>query len=150
MIEKNNLKYVSSSYVGPEYSLFYESNHRPSQRGYHAWLWSLYHRPSNDLSDSFITAYNRLDSQGFEGRLRYPILHPLKASPQRELSSLSKLQACRCHFTKMYIYPSPTLHKYFDPDASETITERTLDYCRECEYWYKGRGARHNASNTNP
>jgi hypothetical protein len=38
---------------------FYNSNHRPSQRGYQVWwLWSLYHRPSNDLSKSFTSAYN--------------------------------------------------------------------------------------------
>ena len=53
-IEKNHLKYVSSSYVRCKYSLFYDFSHRSSQRRYQAWLWSLYHRPSNDLSQSFI------------------------------------------------------------------------------------------------
>ena len=70
LIQKKHLKYVSSSYVRLEYSLFYDFNRRSSQRRYQAWLWPLYHRPSNDLSESFTTAYNRLDSQEIEGRLR--------------------------------------------------------------------------------
>ncbi|KAF8798711.1 hypothetical protein BYT27DRAFT_7228292 [Phlegmacium glaucopus] len=36
----------------------------------------------------------------------------------------------------------PNCKRYFDPDATEKITLRTPDYCRECEYWFKGAGAR--------
>ncbi|KAF9475547.1 hypothetical protein BDN70DRAFT_813977, partial [Pholiota conissans] len=36
----------------------------------------------------------------------------------------------------------PECKRYFGPDASETITLRTPEYCRECEYWYKGPGSR--------
>ncbi|KAF9566760.1 hypothetical protein CPC08DRAFT_82584 [Agrocybe pediades] len=37
----------------------------------------------------------------------------------------------------------PNCKRYYDPDASETITGRSTEYCHECEYWFKGHGARH-------
>ncbi|KAF8161098.1 hypothetical protein B0H34DRAFT_366145 [Crassisporium funariophilum] len=36
----------------------------------------------------------------------------------------------------------PNCKRYFDPDAKETITVRSPEFCRECEYWFKGPGAR--------
>ncbi|KDR75889.1 hypothetical protein GALMADRAFT_512444 [Galerina marginata CBS 339.88] len=36
----------------------------------------------------------------------------------------------------------PNCKRYFEPDATETITKKTPDYCPECEYWFKGAGAR--------
>ena len=32
--------------------------------------------------------------------------------------------------------------KYFDPDASQTITRKTSDWCGHCTYWFKGEGAK--------
>ncbi|KAF9531653.1 hypothetical protein CPB83DRAFT_79529 [Crepidotus variabilis] len=32
--------------------------------------------------------------------------------------------------------------RYFDPDASQHVTNRTGDYCVQCMYWFKGEGAR--------
>ncbi|EIM81248.1 uncharacterized protein STEHIDRAFT_66971 [Stereum hirsutum FP-91666 SS1] len=31
--------------------------------------------------------------------------------------------------------------KFLGPDAAETITARTEEYCSECHYWYRGPGA---------
>ncbi|PPQ98632.1 hypothetical protein CVT24_003965 [Panaeolus cyanescens] len=36
----------------------------------------------------------------------------------------------------------PQCRRYYDPDASEKITLKTSDFCRECEYWFKGPGSR--------
>ena len=102
LIEKSHLKYVSSSYVRLKVSLFYNFN--CSQGRYPLyWLWSLYHRPSNDLSKSLTTAYNRLDSQAVTRRLQGSFLHELTVSP-KELSSLSKLYSRRCLYKEIYIH----------------------------------------------
>ncbi|KIM40126.1 hypothetical protein M413DRAFT_73871, partial [Hebeloma cylindrosporum] len=37
----------------------------------------------------------------------------------------------------------PNCKRYFDPDASETVTLKTPEWCPECTYWYLGPGARH-------
>ncbi|KAF8472913.1 hypothetical protein DFH94DRAFT_142868 [Russula ochroleuca] len=30
--------------------------------------------------------------------------------------------------------------KFFGPDAKETVTASTPDYCSDCHYWYRGPG----------
>ncbi|KAG2059024.1 hypothetical protein BDR06DRAFT_949650 [Suillus hirtellus] len=33
--------------------------------------------------------------------------------------------------------PDCHCERYFGPDARETITHRTADYCVSCQYWFK-------------
>ncbi|KAH9978758.1 hypothetical protein BGW80DRAFT_1280760 [Lactifluus volemus] len=30
--------------------------------------------------------------------------------------------------------------KFFGPDAKETVTASTPEYCSDCDYWYRGPG----------
>ncbi|KAH9061259.1 hypothetical protein EDB87DRAFT_1560406, partial [Lactarius vividus] len=30
--------------------------------------------------------------------------------------------------------------KFFGPDAKETVTASTPEYCSDCHYWYRGAG----------
>ncbi|KAI9463652.1 hypothetical protein BJY52DRAFT_1115651, partial [Lactarius psammicola] len=30
--------------------------------------------------------------------------------------------------------------KFFGPDAKETVTANTHEYCSDCHYWYRGAG----------
>ncbi|KIL66203.1 hypothetical protein M378DRAFT_75602, partial [Amanita muscaria Koide BX008] len=36
----------------------------------------------------------------------------------------------------------PTCKRYYGPDARETVTLQTKEYCNECKWWYQGEGAR--------
>ena len=36
---------------------------------------------------------------------------------------------------------SPTSTQFFGPDAKETVTATTHEYCSDCHYWYRGAGA---------
>ena len=35
-----------------------------------------------------------------------------------------------------------TTTKYYGPDFEQSITERTKEYCNDCEYWFKGPGSK--------
>ncbi|KZT26736.1 hypothetical protein NEOLEDRAFT_1062416, partial [Neolentinus lepideus HHB14362 ss-1] len=38
--------------------------------------------------------------------------------------------------------PNCQCDRYYGPDAKETVTKTTTDYCSECHYWYRGAGKR--------
>ncbi|KDQ53482.1 hypothetical protein JAAARDRAFT_425687 [Jaapia argillacea MUCL 33604] len=37
--------------------------------------------------------------------------------------------------------PGCQCERYFGPDAKETVTAVSKEYCDQCHYWYRGAGA---------
>jgi len=40
----------------------------------------------------------------------------------------------------------PDIAQYYDPDASQSIIDKTTAYCNLCDYWFKGPGAKRDAN----